>query len=595
MADNFDLRQFLTENKLTKNAQLLNEEVSLNGKPVDVRSIEIDGIDMNDYPDFVDAYIIAADYEDGTPLSDDEVQQFQDENYDLVGELIHDRQLYLEGEGVNEAKGYSFTFTYNDAEYVQQVLDNAGVDAVAKPGTFDDEVIVRAFDGMGLRRAKQALEADHFDISENVNEASYKVSKNSKEAQHLKKGDIIGSGEEVVSVSAGAKTPKGKVEVTLKTKDGKTKTSTWGKTTKIGVKEKETETVKENKMTQRDKYLTRLVENALGLTNNDEDQEFDPGHDIEQAQHNIERQYEGDEMVNEKPLPKYENIEKLMQEIDKSTDEEAHKFKMQEMKRVADMLEKKCTALEEGDDADHIDQKKLKQMKKDIMALRKGIEKMEKLGEKKFTKKETKAEMKEGFDLRKFLVENKLTTNSRMLNELSPELLGRAAEKAKSQGRTLQANKFSNAALQQTYKAAAIEKNAKMEPMKPFQGKELNLYYDIKTDQGIKQAVTVPHKIYTIEIDQNGAMGVQLTQTSNNSIASSKAFFFIPEADHYKLSAGGFTHDNFLIRGLDQAGAQLLWKLAKAFKPDTQVTPNTLVDGAPTPLAGKAFQPTPAQ
>jgi len=122
-------------------------------------------------------------------------------------------------------------------------------------------------------------------------------------------------------------------------------------------------------------------------------------------------------MVNEKPLPKYENIEKLMQEIDKSTDEEAHKFKMQEMKRVADMLEKKCTALEEGDDADHIDQKKLKQMKKDIMALRKGIEKMEKLGEKKFTKKETKADLKEGFDLRKFLVENKLTSNSRMLNE----------------------------------------------------------------------------------------------------------------------------------------------------------------------------------
>ena len=29
-----------------------------------------------------------------------------------------------------------------------------------------------------------------------------------------------------------------------------------------------------------------------------------------------------------------------MQEIDKNTDEEAHKFKVQEMKRVADMLEK---------------------------------------------------------------------------------------------------------------------------------------------------------------------------------------------------------------------------------------------------------------
>ena len=71
---------------------------------------------------------------------------------------------------------------------------------------------------------------------ETVNEASYKVSKNSKQAQHLKKGDIITSGDEIISVSAGAKTPAGKVEVTMKTKNGSTKTSIWGKTTMIGVK-----------------------------------------------------------------------------------------------------------------------------------------------------------------------------------------------------------------------------------------------------------------------------------------------------------------------------------------------------------------------
>ena len=72
---------------------------------------------------------------------------------------------------LTEAKVYSFTLTYNDAKYVQRVLDDAGVDAVAKAGTFDDEVTIRAFDAMGLRRAKQALEADHFDINENVSEA----------------------------------------------------------------------------------------------------------------------------------------------------------------------------------------------------------------------------------------------------------------------------------------------------------------------------------------------------------------------------------------------------------------------------------------
>ena len=84
--------------------------------------------------------------------------------------------------------------------------------------TMRDDVMVIKLDG---------------EVSENK---SYKTSSNSKEAQHLKKGDIIGSGDEVVSVSAGAKTPAGKVEVTLKTKSGSTKTSTWGKTTKVGVK-----------------------------------------------------------------------------------------------------------------------------------------------------------------------------------------------------------------------------------------------------------------------------------------------------------------------------------------------------------------------
>ena len=425
MANNFDLRQFLTENKLTKNAQLLNEarvegfdvnkkafEVSfinkygggdfriLNAetpeqaeeiftnifvknpdmvksiksiepyqvpapKPqaqsqpglegVDYGSIEIDGVDSNDYPDFVDAYVAYAEFEDGTPLSEEELYQLTDE-------------LYESGELADMA-------------------------------------------------AETLYEGKEKELKEGK---SYKVSKNSKEAQHLKKGDIIGSGDEVVSVSAGAKTPSGKVEVTLKTKDGKTKVSTWGKTTKVGVKEKET--VKENRMTQRDKYLTRLVENALGLqVTEDDNVDYTMGrHDDPNQLPNPAPELnipEGEEMVNEKPLPKYENIEKLMQEIDKNTDEEAHKFKVQEMKRVADMLEKKCTALEEGDDADHIDQKKLKQMKKDIMTLRKGMEKLEKLGEKKFTKKETKAELKEGFDLRKFLVENKLTRDSRMLSE----------------------------------------------------------------------------------------------------------------------------------------------------------------------------------
>jgi hypothetical protein len=75
-------------------------------------------------------------------------------------------------------------------------------------------------------------------IAKKLKESSYKAPSNSKEAQYLKKGDVIGSGETVVSVSSGAYTPGGKVDVTLE-KGGKTRTAVWGKSTKIGVKKPE--------------------------------------------------------------------------------------------------------------------------------------------------------------------------------------------------------------------------------------------------------------------------------------------------------------------------------------------------------------------
>lgn len=73
-----------------------------------------------------------------------------------------------------------------------------------------------------------------------INETSYKTSANSKEAQHLKKGDIV-TGGEIISISSGARTPSGKVEVILKGKDGKTRKHIWGKFTKVGVKSKNEE------------------------------------------------------------------------------------------------------------------------------------------------------------------------------------------------------------------------------------------------------------------------------------------------------------------------------------------------------------------
>ena len=57
---------------------------------VDRSTIEIDGVDKSDYPDFSDAYISYAEWEDGTALTHAELDAFTDDNSDLVHELAYD-------------------------------------------------------------------------------------------------------------------------------------------------------------------------------------------------------------------------------------------------------------------------------------------------------------------------------------------------------------------------------------------------------------------------------------------------------------------------------------------------------------------------
>jgi len=159
--NNFNLKKFLTENKLTQNSKTLNEEdgtffkatVTFSDKPgiqygytingsneeearqelaaklaqeepgreyevvkigspsqpqaaagaladIDHGSIEIEGIDTNDYPDFTDAYIAAANFEDGTPLTDEELDQLNDEMADEIHDLAY--QSLFEGKTARE-------------------------------------------------------------------------------------------------------------------------------------------------------------------------------------------------------------------------------------------------------------------------------------------------------------------------------------------------------------------------------------------------------------------------------------------------------------------------------------------------------------
>ena len=156
------------------------------------------------------------------------------------------------------------------------------------------------------------------------------------------------------------------------------------------------------KLTAKERRLVEMVQNALGIDNEEEDF-INPGNTPED---DINRKnylktfgtppttVSEDEMVQENPLPKYKNIDELMSSIEHGTNEAAHKYKMERMKEVAEALEAKVSSLEEGENAEHIDQKAVKQMRKDILALRKGEEKLRKEFEKKFAAKKEKKEDK---------------------------------------------------------------------------------------------------------------------------------------------------------------------------------------------------------
>ena len=58
----------------------------------EVTNIELGGVDMNDYPDFCDAYVESAEKLDGTPLTDVELEAFSelDETASYINENAYE-------------------------------------------------------------------------------------------------------------------------------------------------------------------------------------------------------------------------------------------------------------------------------------------------------------------------------------------------------------------------------------------------------------------------------------------------------------------------------------------------------------------------
>lgn len=56
-----------------------------------ITNVQVSGIDMNDYPDFCDAYIESADY-NGKPMTEEELEVLNEDSdyvYEKVNDYIH--------------------------------------------------------------------------------------------------------------------------------------------------------------------------------------------------------------------------------------------------------------------------------------------------------------------------------------------------------------------------------------------------------------------------------------------------------------------------------------------------------------------------
>ena len=53
-------------------------------------NVQIDGICMDDYPDFVDAYISYATDSNGNPLSDEQLEELTNDNSEFVQQMAHE-------------------------------------------------------------------------------------------------------------------------------------------------------------------------------------------------------------------------------------------------------------------------------------------------------------------------------------------------------------------------------------------------------------------------------------------------------------------------------------------------------------------------
>lgn len=84
--------EFISEREYLHKANTNLNDSEANMKEIDYSTLQVDGIDTRDYPDFCDAFICYGQYTDGTPLDDDALEELNQDSsliYDLVLDAIY--------------------------------------------------------------------------------------------------------------------------------------------------------------------------------------------------------------------------------------------------------------------------------------------------------------------------------------------------------------------------------------------------------------------------------------------------------------------------------------------------------------------------
>ena len=63
---------------------------TIDGKKVDMGTVQLDGVDDRDYPDFTDTFIATANFKDGTELTDDQLNRLQDQHADQLHQWAYE-------------------------------------------------------------------------------------------------------------------------------------------------------------------------------------------------------------------------------------------------------------------------------------------------------------------------------------------------------------------------------------------------------------------------------------------------------------------------------------------------------------------------